>query len=346
MVDPNALTQELIGLRTRCAAAALVILLAGCGGGGGGGGGGGAPATPGSKAFAAVPSLLSIGSVVNPDPGAGPLAIDRIIKGSSTGLTNNPLTSLALDSTNDRLYVGSGTSILVFNNASMTNGNVAPARVVTGLGLADTLFLDTAGNRLYVGDAVSGVRIFDNASGITGAAPSTRFITGNFGNLFEIFGVVVDTGRDILYVSATSNDLASTNHINVFNTASAATGSLTPNRTIVPTISTIIQPVRGISLDAVHDRLYVAGDVLNTVMVFESASTADGAMAPTKLISFPATGGISNVFVDVANDRLYAVSLLAIYIVDNASTLTSGPANAKAALAPPGGGFSAVAVSP
>jgi hypothetical protein len=39
MIDPNALTQKLTALRTRCAAAALVTLLAGCGGGGGGGGG-------------------------------------------------------------------------------------------------------------------------------------------------------------------------------------------------------------------------------------------------------------------------------------------------------------------
>jgi len=324
------------------ACAFAILNLAACGGGGDGAS---APA-PGSKAFAADPTQQAIGSVVNPDPGAGPLPIDRIIMGPNTGLSTSPLTSLVLDTANDRLYVGSGASILVFNSASMADGNISPSRAVPGIGIAGSLFLDTVNNRLYVGDNFVGVRVFDNASGINGVTASTRFVTGNFGTSFEIFGVAVDTVNDILYVSAISTTPSSTNHINVFDAAHLANSALTPNRTIVPTITGTIQSVRGIFLDAAHDRLYVAGDAFKTVMVFEPASTADGAIAPTKVISFPASGAISNVFVDVANDRLYAVSFGSISIVHNVSTLTSGSATATAAVAPPGGGFSAVAVSP
>jgi hypothetical protein len=327
---------RLFALTAACALAAC---------GGGGSDSAAPPPAPPSKAFAADPSQLAIGSVVNPNPAAGALPVDRIIMGPNTGLTNNPLTNLFLDATNDRLYVGSGTSILVFNDASMASGNVSPARKVTGLNQVDSLFLDAAADRLYVGDAVVGVRVYDGASGINGAAAATRLIDrSGLGSLSEIFGVAVDTGRDILYVSATSNDVNSTNHINVFASASTANGSPAPNRKIVPTISNVIQPVRGISLDAAHDRIYVAGDYLNQVMVFDGASVASGQTAPTKVIALPSTyGSISNVWVDAANDRLYAVSFGAIYIVENAS---GTPGTAKAAIAPGGGGFSAVAVAP
>ena len=54
---------------------------------------------------------------------------------------------------------------------------------------------------------------------------------------------------------------------------------------------------------------------------------------------------ITSVFVDTVNDRLYAVSLGAIYVLSNAGT-ASGVVSATAVLAPPGGGFTAVAVAP
>lgn len=327
------------------AASAGALSVAACGGGGDSAA---PPPTPPSKAFAAVPPQLAIGSVVNPDPGAGALPIDRIITGPNTGLVNNNLTCLFLDAANDRLYVGNGTRILVFNNASTASGNVSPARTVTGLNQVNSLFLDDA-DRLYVGDAAQGVKVFDGASSLNGAAPtSTRSLPqSSFGTLAEVFGVAVDTGRDVLYVSATSIDANSTNHINVFDPASAANGTITPKRKTIPTISNVIQPVRGLSLDAGRDRLYVAGDYLYQVMVFDAAHLADGAMSPTQVIGFPNQyGTISNVFVDATNDRLYAVSFNAIYIVEGASKLTSGAANAKAALGPGGGGFSAVAVAP
>ena len=112
----------------------LVLGLAACGGGGGygsGSGGGSASAAAPSKLFAADSPHMAIGSLVNPNPPAGPLAVDRAIGGQFNypGFIN--IGSLALDTTNDRLYVGNGTSIRVFNNASQADGDIFPDRVIT-----------------------------------------------------------------------------------------------------------------------------------------------------------------------------------------------------------------------
>jgi len=296
---------------------------------------------PGSKAFAADSPHSTIGSLIDPNPGPGTIMVDRTISGIYTQISNN-IGSLALDTANNRLYVGNGMSILVFNNASQANGDPFVDRVITNnpaSGNTGSLFLDTVNNRLYVGDDVVGVRVFDNASGITGATTSTRLINGNFGGSFQIHGVAVDASKNILYVS---NTVGSTNQISVFDAANAVNGSSTvPNRTITPNPAS---GVGGIFLDPGHDRLYVAGGSSNTlVMVFDTASTANGSTTPAKTMSFPSA--ITSVFVETVNDRLYAVSLGAIYILSSAST-ASGTVTATAVLAPSGGSFTAVAVAP
>ncbi len=319
--------------------------LAACGGGGGGYGGNNPPSGPApSKLFGADSPHKAIGSLANPNPGAGTFPVDRTIVGPIYTELSNNIGSLALDPALDYLYVGNGSSILVFYMASMAIGDIPPSRVITNSpagGNTGSLFLDTLHNRLYVGDdGVEAVRVFDNASGINGSTPSTRLITG-FGN---IFGVAVDTtANDILYVS--NRDAASTYQISVFTPASAVNGSATPTRTITPTLSTVNLSVGGISLDAVNDRLYVAGATNATVMVFDGASTANanGQIPPTKTLTFPAT--ISSVVIDAVNKRLYAVSLGAIYILNNASTATD-PITVTAIFVPTNGSFTAVAVNP
>jgi hypothetical protein len=295
-----------------------------------------------SKAFAADSPHSTIGSLINPNPGPGTIMLDRAITGVYTQISNS-IGSLALDTTNNRLYVGNGMSILVFNNANQANGDPFVDRVITNnpaSGNTGSLFLDTVNNRLYVGDDAVGVRVFDNASGISGATASTRLINGNFGGAFQIHGVAVDTSsKNILYVS---NTVGSTNQISVFDSASSVNGSSTaPNRTITPNPAS---GVGGIFLDAANDRLYVAsGSSASTVMVFNTASAANGATAPSRTMTFPSP--ITSVFVETVNDRLYAVSLAAIYILSSAST-ASGTVTATAVLAPSGGGFTAVAVAP
>lgn len=334
------------GLLAASVTLSSLLGLPACGGSTYGGGGNMPVTTVGpSKLFGADSAHRAIDSLANPNPPAGPLIVDRIIIGSIYANLSNTIGSLALDSALDQLYVGNGTSIRVFYGASRANGDIPPVRVITNNpagGNTGSLFLDTLHNRLYVGDdGVGAVRVFDNASGINGAIASPRLVTG----FSTLFGVAVDTtANDILYVS--NRDGAGSYQISVFTPASMANDPATPSRIITPTnLANVNLSVGGISLDAVADRLYVAGATNATVMVFDGASTANvnGQIPPTKTLTFPAT--ISSVLIDAVNNRLYAVSLGAIYILNNASAATD-PITVTAVLAPVNGNFTAVAVSP
>jgi len=321
--------------------------LAACGGGGGtyggGGGGYGMPTNAAaSKLFAADAGYPGIGSLVNPDPAPGLLAVDRFFYGG--GITTS-VKSLALDTISDRLYVGNGTTILVYNGASMASGIPSPARTITGLLDAGSLFIDAANNRLYVG-AAPGVKVFDPANMANGPATPSRSLTGDFGTAYQINGVTVDAGKDILYVSNTTLSPSPSGHISLF-TASTADGTKTPNAIITPMSGMNNLSVAGIALDstpATGDRLYVAGPS-STVMVFDQVSTLSGAQAPTRTITLPAQ--IRSVAIDPVGDRLYAVELngAAIYIVEGAHTASGVPSIVKA-ITPPYGNFTGVAVNP
>ncbi len=307
----------------------------------------------GSKLFAADSVHMMIGSLVNPDPPTGPLTVNRMIGGmfNYAGLSNN-IGSLALDPTLDYLYVGNGTSILVFFSASMANGDIFSSRTITSspaFSNTGSMFLDTTHDILYVGDNLAGVRVFTGISGLaTGSHAPDHSVTGNFGTAFLIRGVAVDTrANNILYVSNDITSPTSSHRISVFNNASTVT-TAAPIRTITPTVSTVNQPVGGISLDATHDVLYVApGSSGNGIMVFSPASAADGLIPPAKTLMITSAPGILSVLVDPVNDRLYAVGSNGhIYLIETVSMLSSGNAAAKDASLSNGGMLTAVAVSP
>ena len=308
-----------------------------------------------SKLFAADSTDMVVGSLANRDPAAGSLMVDRAIGPMAPyfynyAMLSTNIGSLALDATHDILYVGNGTSVLVFDAASMASGDIYATRSFSGsIGNTGSLFLDVTGDRLYVGDDTLGVKVY-TASTASGMPSPTRTITGDFGTTFLIHGVAVDTtSKNILYVSNT-NHTTSSDQISVFDGASTAAGSRAPDRTITPTVSGTAQSVGGISIDAANNILYVAGGSAGMqVMVFSSASTANdvsGATTPSKVLSgFPS--GILSVAVDSTNDRLYAVGSNGhVYLVEAVSTLSTGPVTAKDASLSSGGMLTAIAVNP
>jgi hypothetical protein len=332
-------------LATRLAVIGAAALLFGCGGGGGGGGSSSSP--PPSKVFAAATITSqppAIGSVINPDPPAGTLTVDRLIQGGSTGLAGT-IGSLALDTQNDRLYAGNQVSIRVFNGASFADGNVIPARTISNNppgGNAASLFIDPANNRLYVGDDFNAVvRVFDNASTINNAVTADRVITG----FDTVLGVQVDTTKNILYVTNKSPTNVYT--IRVFDGASALNGAATISRTITPHVGLSDMPVGDLFVDAANDRLYVAGGSNTLVMVFDIAHSANGSTPPTKTLTFPITAGsnLKTVVVDTVHDRLFAMGAGVVYSLNNVSTVTS-TTTGKAAIAAAGVSFTGIAVSP
>jgi hypothetical protein len=304
-----------------------------------------------SKLFAADSTHRVVGSLANPDPAAGSLMVDRLIGPQPGAVQYNyanfsmNIGSLALDATRDYLYVGNGTSILVFHGASMANGDIFVSASFGTIGNTGSMFLDSANDRLYVGDDASNVKVYSPASTASGSSPTPRLITGM---TTPIHGVAVDTTKKILYVSNDTIGGSTTHQIMVFDNADTVT-TAARNRTITPTVSNVNQTVGGIFVDNTHDVLYVAGGSASTqIMVFTGASTANdvsGATAPSKILTMPS--GMLNVVVDTVTDRLYAVGSNGhIYLVEAVSTLSTGSATAKDASLSNGGMLTAVTVNP
>ena len=340
--------------------AALLILaasgLASCGGSGYGGGGGNMPVAgvgP-SKLFAADSTNMVVGSLANRDPAAGSLMVDRLIGKQPNAIPYNyvgftaNLASLALDTARDILYVGNGASIIALHAASTANGDfflLPPDGSFGSIGNTGSMFLDSTNDRLYVGDDPNNVKVYSPASTASGSSPTPRLITGMS---TPIHGVAVDVTNKILYVSNDTVGVSTTHQIMVFDSADTVTNA-SPNRTITPTVLAVNLAVGGISLDATHDRLYVAPGVGgNGIMVFNTASAANGAIAPDKTLTIAAAAaGILNVVVDAVNDRLYAVGSNGhIYLIEAVGTLNTGNAAAMDASLSNGGMLTAVAVNP
>jgi len=335
------LTTRLTGVRRLAIVGTSTVLFA-CGGGGAGD----SSSPPPSKFFAAATITSAppaIGSVINPDPPAEPLTVDRTIQGGSTGLAGT-IGSLALDTQNDRLYVGNMVSVRVFNGASFADGNVIPARTFSLSAPAfnaASLFIDPAGNRLYIGDDFNSVvRVFDNASALNNGVTADRVITG----FDTVLGVQVDTAKDILYVTNRSPTNVYT--IRVYDGASGLNGAAAPNRTITPSNGTDL-PVGDLFVDAANNRLYVAGGTNTLVMVFNAANAKNGTVVPDKTLTFPITAGsnLKTVVVDTVHDRLHAMGTGVIYWLNGVSAATN-TTTGKAAIAATGVSFTAIAVSP
>jgi hypothetical protein len=268
----------------------------------------------------------------------------------------------AIDAANDRLFVSDLRSILVFDNVSTANGNVAP-RVLNSfdgpgaLGNYVGIALDTTNNRLYAtGNGIGGnisnfeIRVFDNASTASNVPPSRVFTFPTTSS--GLFDVAIDPTRNngTLYVYRFATFGGGT-EIAVFDNASTLTGSnVAPNRaiTIGDTFSTP-QPV-GMFLDVANDRLYAPR--LGAIMVFDGASAKTGAIATpgvvTRTIDLQPTLGfvLTTVTVELAANRLYAADNFGLNIISNASTASGNPAPFVRVLAPGNSKFQAVAVKP
>lgn len=176
-------------------------------------------------------SIFDNGSTVN-----GNIAPDRRVTGANTTLSGNLEVRLFLDTANDRMYAAdpSTSQILVFNNASTMDGNIAPDRAISG---ANTTFVynwgisvDVGRDILYSGDSASeAINIFDNASTVDGNIAPNRTVSGAGTGLVgeEIADIFIDTRGNTLYVV-----LRSSGEVLVWNNASTVNGNVAPDRVI------------------------------------------------------------------------------------------------------------------
>ena len=247
----------------------------------------------------------------------------------STGIKDtagNPLTTYTWtfvtggSSTPSRLYVGNANTphnILVFNNATSANGNLAPDRTITSGSFAWPwrIWLDKASDRIYVTDDSTGhLLVFSNASSINAATPiqdisSTLFTTPS--------GIWLDSAHDRLYMGDANADA-----IYVFNNISTLNGTVTPDRIIFGTNTTINFP-QFLWLDEQTDSLYVTNYSNHSILVFTSASLINGDIAPSRTITGSTITGPVGIWLDTSSDQLYIADsgAHALLMFNNASTI-------------------------
>jgi len=129
-------------------------------------------------------------------------------------------------------------------------------------------------------------------------------------------------GSGTIYVSNVS-----ANTILRFAGASAASGNVVPNATISGSNTHLTTP-QYLAVDSSKDRLFVANQGASSVLIFESASTKNGNVAPDRTISGSNTGLSAPVDVqlDIGRDLLYVADGAQVLVFGSASTVSGNTA--------------------
>jgi hypothetical protein len=213
----------------------------------------------------------------------GNIAPSRTIAGATTALIQP--SDLAYDRARNLLYVADGPDVYVFASASTANGDVAPSRdIKPGFSVA-ALFLDPAGDRLYLADAAANaVAIFDTASVLNNTVTATRTLTGATTGLSQPFGLQVDSGGRLLVSNFAGNA------ITIYNSAATINGNVAPTATISGASTLLSNPTQIAANPASSSgEVYVANPFVGNVAIFPSYTTTNGNVAPGRNISGTAT---------------------------------------------------------
>ncbi|MCC6404783.1 MAG: beta-propeller fold lactonase family protein, partial [Candidatus Yanofskybacteria bacterium] len=235
----------------------------------------------------------------------------KTVTSATTQSGLNGPTGIAYDSVGDRLFVADGNNIrvMIFDVASIVNGENAVNVlgqvdfVSTAFGTTQNTFnspssvvFDSAGSRLFVTDrSNSRVLVFDIAA-ITDGENAVNvlgqpdFVTGagatTQAKLYQPTGLAYDATGSRLFVSDTTN-----NRVVVFDVVAIADGENAVNVLGQPDFTTLATATTqaklyipsGVAYDATGNRLFVADQGRNRVMVFDVAIITNGENAANVL---------------------------------------------------------------
>ena len=223
-------------------------------------------------------SIYIFDNVGTIDGGVDPV---RTLSGDNT-LLQSPA-ALAIDGRRDILYVAESATeeILVFPQASLADGDLAPLRTYPGISRASSLFSDISNNRLYAGDANGqAVVAWDNVSSLASGTGPTRTIPLGY----EPSAIFVDTENDFLYVGDPANS-----SINVYRNASTLGVATTPDRVLQDADNTFLS-IRSIAINIPNNILFVSDDFVPSVEIFDQADTLDGSTILSRSLQGETTG--------------------------------------------------------
>ena len=160
---------------------------------------------------------------------------------------------------------------------------------------------------------------FDEATKLSGDVLPKTFVRGALTRLSQPGALTYEADARRLYVPNGGD-----NSILVFDNVRDSSENVPPTRILFGLGTQLNRPV-GVLRDAAHDLLYVANAGTNSVLVYENASTIEGGTAPVRTLVGSTTriSGISSIWLDVDNDRLWVVDPIAssLLVFNQASAL-------------------------
>lgn len=216
---------------------------------------------------------------------------------------------------------GAAPHIFRVANVSAADGTVtATTFAAAGSWSITSLQYDAARDILYALSRDGELHVFDGASTAADGHSAARIVQGPSltGLLDRDARMSLDGAADRLFVSHPEGTVA------VFEDASTIDGEVAPDRLI--DVDHPVDFLWGAAYDASRDELYLADQTVGqNIYVIAEASTADGLVAPSRIIGGPGNllESPSQIGYDVANDRLVAVDTDNddIKVYDAASTL-------------------------
>lgn len=227
---------------------------------------------------------------------SGDAAPSRTISGGATFLAAPH--DLALDATNNVLYVADGTQILVFQSASIINGNVPPVHNISMGFAVGAILIDVPNDRLYVADTSGNViDRLEGASLQNGLAVVAASISGAATGLARPQGLALDSAGRLIVSNAAGPG------ITIYASAATANGNVAPSATIAGSATLLAGPDQIVLNPGQNNgELYVADTLAGAILIYGNLVAVNGNVAPARSILGAATGLVANGVSGVALD--------------------------------------------
>ena len=251
----------------------------------------------------------------NTPPGVAMTTPKRIVSGPDTALQFN--NGLYVDPKNGDIYSvesDTGDKMVVFSRDA--NGNVKPKRILNTPHRVYNIAVDEVKQELFVTrEFPAEVDVYRKEA--SGDEQPIRTIQGNETGLEAPHGIAVDSKNGLLFV----NNWGHYSDFRVPGTGSfgppsirvyalGAKGGAAPLREIKGDKTQMNWPA-AMKLNPDNGDLYVANDIGQSILVFRGAATAQGNVAPVRVLKGPKTllRNPTGVFLDTKNQELWVSNL-------------------------------------